>query len=385
MKQVVFAVTECNPFHNGHRAFFDEIRRRFPERGIVCIQSGSFVQRGEFAVADKYARGEEAVRGGADLVLELIPPYCALSGEAFAAAAVHVASGIGLEGILAFGSEVPETEDLQIISRRLAERSFEEALRTRLEKAPGEGYPAARAALYEERYGACPALSLPNASLGLSSLAAIEREERKMDAVALPRKEGETFTSATRIRALLREGKAGVAARFLPVYELGRLFENRAPVKAFPPEETLLYLLNALSREEIASCYGMAPLADRAKELARSARSFREIYEGLKAAHLTDSRIRRSLLALLLRTPRGMEETLPPYAAVLAANETGRAILASARGADGGVRLVTKPADALRDPALAEAANRAAFADSLYAMAQGLPGNHFLRQSPRML
>ena len=188
MEKVVFVVTECNPFHNGHGALFAEIRRQFPGRGIVCVQSGNFVQRGEFAVADKYARAEETVRGGADLVLELIPPYCALSAEAFAASAVRVATGVGLSGTLVFGSEIPDGEELLKIARRLTDPDFAAALKERGASSPGTGYPALRAALYEERYGACPALSLPNASLGIAYLAAILRETDEPDFLPLPRK-----------------------------------------------------------------------------------------------------------------------------------------------------------------------------------------------------
>ena len=65
-------VAEYNPFHSGHMF---HIRRTRESLGgdavIVCVMSGNFVQRGDFAVLDKYARAETAVRGGADLVLEL--------------------------------------------------------------------------------------------------------------------------------------------------------------------------------------------------------------------------------------------------------------------------------------------------------------------------
>ena len=57
--------------------------------GIVCVMSGDFVQRGEFAVADKFARAEMAVRCGADLVLELPVTAALSSAEGFAAEGVE--------------------------------------------------------------------------------------------------------------------------------------------------------------------------------------------------------------------------------------------------------------------------------------------------------
>lgn len=385
MEQVVFVVTECNPFHNGHRALFDEIRRRFPHRGIVCIQSGNFVQRGEFAVADKYLRAAETVRGGADLVLELIPPYCALSGEAFAACAVRVAAGLGFQGTLAFGSEVPDLEELQRILERTRTPLFRAMMKGMRERRRDMGYPAVRAQLYETMYGPCPALRGSNASLGLAYLDALKREDAGIEPLPLCRTEGGDITSAAKLRTLLRAGKQAEAARFMAPGEASRLFGDKAPLAAFPLSDVLLYILCTLPKEELASFYGMAPLADRAAFLARDAVTAEEVFSGLKAAHLTDSRIRRSLLAVLLRTPKGIEESSPPYTVLLAANEKGRVLLAACRKAQGGVKIVTKPADVIADPDLRAAAERAAFADSLYALAQGRPAARFVRQSPVML
>ena len=51
-------VCEYNPFHNGHSYQLQEVCRE--GRGI-CLMSGSFVQRGEPAIIDKYTRAKVAV------------------------------------------------------------------------------------------------------------------------------------------------------------------------------------------------------------------------------------------------------------------------------------------------------------------------------------
>ena len=74
---------EYNPFHTGHLHHIAETRRSLGENAvIVCVMSGNFVQRGDFAVLDKYARAEMAVRCGADLVVEL-PLAAALSSNSY--------------------------------------------------------------------------------------------------------------------------------------------------------------------------------------------------------------------------------------------------------------------------------------------------------------
>ena len=76
---------EYNPFHTGHLHHIAETRRSLGENAvIVCVMSGNFVQRGDFAVLDKYARAEMAVRCGADLVVELPLAAALSSAEGFA-------------------------------------------------------------------------------------------------------------------------------------------------------------------------------------------------------------------------------------------------------------------------------------------------------------
>ena len=57
-------ISEYNPFHRGHAWQIGELRRRLgAETAVVCAMSGSFVQRGDFAVMRTHARAEAAVRG----------------------------------------------------------------------------------------------------------------------------------------------------------------------------------------------------------------------------------------------------------------------------------------------------------------------------------
>ena len=69
-----------NPIHNGHKYIIDQAKATGADR-VVCIMSGNTVQRGEFAVADKYLRAEALLKCGADLVVELPFPWCSGSAE----------------------------------------------------------------------------------------------------------------------------------------------------------------------------------------------------------------------------------------------------------------------------------------------------------------
>lgn len=83
-------ICEFNPFHNGHKYLLESAKNVLKEP-VIAIMSGSFTQRGEVAVCDKFVRAKSALENGADLVLEL-PVVFSLSGaEGFAKAGVAIA------------------------------------------------------------------------------------------------------------------------------------------------------------------------------------------------------------------------------------------------------------------------------------------------------
>ena len=91
---------EYNPFHTGHLHHIAETRRSLGANAvIVCVMSGNFVQRGDFAVLDKYARAEMAVRCGADLVVELPLAAALSSAEGFARGAVETLHALGCDTV----------------------------------------------------------------------------------------------------------------------------------------------------------------------------------------------------------------------------------------------------------------------------------------------
>ena len=78
-------ICEYNPFHRGHEKQLRQIRAALGEdTAVVCLMSGSFVQRGEPAVFDKRVRAQAAVLAGANLILELPITKALSSAEGFA-------------------------------------------------------------------------------------------------------------------------------------------------------------------------------------------------------------------------------------------------------------------------------------------------------------
>ena len=83
--RVVGIIAEYNPLHNGHIYHLERARAQSNADYCIVVLSGNFVQRGEAACTDKFSRTAWALRGGADLVLELPSLYAVSAAERFAA------------------------------------------------------------------------------------------------------------------------------------------------------------------------------------------------------------------------------------------------------------------------------------------------------------
>ena len=86
-------VCEYNPYHNGHK-YLADCAKSGGDDYFVGIMSGNVVQRGEFAVADKFLRARAAVLSGVDLIIELPCVYSLSSAEGFAYGAVKTLDSV---------------------------------------------------------------------------------------------------------------------------------------------------------------------------------------------------------------------------------------------------------------------------------------------------
>ncbi len=133
--RAVGIVAEYDPFHLGHCYHIAETRRLLGEDiPMVCVMSGSWRQRGECALADKWTRAELALKGGADLVLELPIIWAISSAEGFARGAVALLKATGIVDALSFGSESGEGEALKALALTLESEEYRTALRAELDK-----------------------------------------------------------------------------------------------------------------------------------------------------------------------------------------------------------------------------------------------------------
>lgn len=329
-------ISEYNPFHRGHAWQIGELRRRLgAETAVVCAMSGSFVQRGDFAVMRTHARAEAAVRGGADLVLELPLPWAIASAEGFAAGGVGVLAATGAVDTLVFGSECGDTETLKAVAAALESESFAAYLRQGLQE--GVSFAAAREAAARKLLGEKAAvLAQPNDILGVEYCKAIARQAAALMPLALPRRgvghdggAAEGFASASRIRELLINGAC--ADEFLTPESAAicarECAAGRAPVTMANAERAILARLRAMREEDFAPFDGGEGLYHRFYDAVQRETTIDGILAAAKSKRYAYARLRRLLLAAYLGvTPEDIPQRVP-YLRVLACNARGRELL----------------------------------------------------------
>ena len=385
-------VCEFNPFHNGHEYLLRQIREHGAET-IVCAMSGNFVQRGDFAVVDKFARAEMAVLCGTDLVLELPTPWAMAGAETFAKGGVELLHKAGCDA-LAFGSECGDLTALQTVAEGITAPDFMDDVRAELSR--GVTFAAARQAALQKRIGDKAALlEHPNNTLAVEYLKAIATQKVDITPYTIHRigaaHDGEAvggYASATFLRELLKNGRTDAACELMPpaaVQVLHRESENGRLVDINNCEMAILSYLRRLQEQDFVPYdSGGEGLYHRLYDAVRSSTAWADLLFRAKTKRYPMARLRRMALSAYLDIRSTPAEI--PYLRVLAANGQGRAHLRKLQ--DKGVPVLTKAADVA---ALGAAAEELFWAEArhtdLYTMAQQVPGaaDREWRTTPVML
>lgn len=377
--RTVATVSEFNPFHNGHHYFVNEVRRMLGgDTCVIALMSGSFTQRGDVAVADKFTRAAAAVEGGVDLVLELPFPFSCASAEYFATAGVRLAEALGIVDTLAFGSECGDLSLLQSVAERVTATEFTEAVRACSEKDPTLGHARATEQVYRRRYGAVGAdlLANPNDTLALHYLAANAALTSPLSTLAVKRigryhsEDLAEAVSATAVRKALTDAPQAAAAAMPPAsYAIleAELSAGHAPADMARLGATFLSFFR------LASPAPHDEVMNRLHNAAIAATDLEDLMTLAATKRYTAAHLRRALWHRLLGVTSAELAAPPAYTQVLGMNDRGRLALRRATHASK-IPLVTKPADAhTLTGAAKQQAELAQRADLLYPLAMPVP------------
>ncbi|HOU33493.1 MAG TPA: nucleotidyltransferase family protein, partial [Synergistaceae bacterium] len=210
---VVGIIAEYNPLHNGHFHHLARAREESGARGVVVVLSSYFVQRGEPAMVDKWARTAMALACGADVVLELPTVFSCHNAGVFANAAVDLLAALGGVTHVAFGMEEPQG-DLETLGAILMEEP--EAFKSALQRFLQEGFSFVESrsrALETLVPGSASLLRGSNNTLALAYCCRIRSRGYALRPVRIQRvgsgyhhRDLVPFASATAVREGLRRG-----------------------------------------------------------------------------------------------------------------------------------------------------------------------------------
>lgn len=336
-------ICEYNPFHNGHKYMLDCMREDGSSH-IVCIMSGNFVQRGEFALCDKYLRGEMAVKNGADLVIELPLPYSVGTAETFARGSVGMLNKLNCVNRLYFGSESPK-HILEDCLNESESDDFKERLKALLDE--GLSYPTAYSSALNN-----PSVDTPNNVLAIEYMKQLKFLNSEIEPRAVIRKgvshdsneTNETFASASALRRMISMGENYHG--FIPENckeIIDNAFENgELPSDMNKIQMGILSKLRFMNTEDFSSIADVNEgLEFRIEKAVSQGTSIGEISENIKTRRYTNAKIRRIILCAYLGIKKDMQKELPDYINVLACNGKGIEIIKEIKN-NSGVKVITK-------------------------------------------
>ena len=303
-------ICEYNPFHNGHAYLLEKARAESGCDAVVCVMSGSFTQRGELAVLDKYTRAEHAVRAGADAVLELPAVFAISSAELFAKGGIKLLCSIPDFAVLAFGCESGTKQDFLAAAAAAAESEsgkFKEILHACMEA--GKSFLRARQEAYaaDGKTELAAMLSSPNNILGVEYTKALLALGSRTDLLPVLRRGagyGDTqlqsaYSSASAIRLAIRESKqARLLRKNVPDFVAGDL-DGCADLSDY--KKIALYAALAADSAKLRKTPDCSEgLENRIKAIASASPDYDELISKVTSKRYTSARIRRILAANVL-------------------------------------------------------------------------------------
>lgn len=332
--KIVGLIAEYNPFHNGHFYHIEKAKEITHADHAVVIMSGDYVQRGVPAIMPKRLRAEMALKCGAAAVFELPVCYATGSAELFAGGAISFLENLGIIDTLCFGSECNDLAALQNTAEILVKEPEEYRLELKNNLKQGMSFPQARQKAvfsYTRKADTALVLSDPNNILGIEYLKALQKQNSRIIPYTI-RRHGAHYhdeelhpvnSSASAIRSLLAYSGSMLHTEIPDTFE-NSTFHNilneledqvprsclellkdyhRVQYPVYQNDFSLLLkykLLNKTPETLVRYLDVSVPLANRICSQLNNYFNYKQFCELLKTRELTQTRINRALLHIML-------------------------------------------------------------------------------------
>ncbi len=339
-------ICEYNPLTNGHAEHLRIAREQTGADTILCVMSGSFTQRGDAAIADKYMRAEQAIYAGADIVVELPVIYAISPADNFAYGAIKTISAFPGVEYLSFGSECGDAELIDKLATLLLNEPDE--LRTLL-----KGYldtkvsfPKARALAVRDYATAHPdyadvadILDEPNNTLGVAYAIQIKKAGLNIKLHTVKRIGAgfdsddidSPYPSSSAVRKAFADGDMEKIKHAVSKSVMGML--SVCNTQGDSLGDMTLYKIKKMSGYDLANYYDISGgIHNRIKIAARESVTADEMFEKAKSKNCTLARLKRiCLYALFDITQKDYDACVacPPYIFILAMRADRKDILSA--------------------------------------------------------
>ena len=359
-------VAEYNPFHNGHLYQIRKIREIFgKDVFIAVVVSGDFVQRGEISFLDKWEKTQVNLEYGVNLVAELPLYYSIQNAEIFSKMATRILDYLGID-IQVFGAEEENIEVLQKVLDLQKRQDYKDKLMGYMKK--GNSYSTSqRLALKEYELDG---IVKSNNILALEYMREIEKSNLGIKPFIVKReiseyneekveKEREEFASASFLRNELEKileefcGDKNLKSKKLILKKLKK-------IQKFVPEKSFEIILENLEfkiknginfqklKEEIFKIVKYKILTEKKEKImeiydinceiyariykgAEISKNYREFLENTKSRNLSNRRVERIILNILLNIKAGMMDFEINYVRILGFDKKGQEYLKKIR------------------------------------------------------
>ena len=359
-------VAEYNPFHNGHLYQIRKIKEIFgKDVFIAVVVSGDFVQRGEISFLDKWEKTQVNLECGVNLVAELPLYYSIQNAEIFSKMATRILDYLGMD-IQVFGAEEENIEVLQKVLDLQKSQDYKDKLMGYMKK--GNSYSTSqRLALKEYELDG---IVKSNNILALEYMREIEKSNLGIKPFIVKReiseyneekveKEREEFASASFLRNELEKileefcGDKNLKSKKL-------ILEKLEKIQKFVPEKSFEIILENLEfkiknginfqklKEEIFKIVKYKILTEKKEKImeiydinceiyariyrgAEISKNYREFLENTKSRNLSNRRVERIILNILLNIKAEMMDFEINYVRILGFDKKGQEYLKKIR------------------------------------------------------
>jgi predicted nucleotidyltransferase len=326
--KVLGIIVEFNPLHHGHLHFLESAKQMVNPDLVIAVVSNHFSMRGDIMAMDKFTKTTLMLDIGIDLVLEL--PYISAtqSADLFAYNAVCILNAFGVTDLV-FGSESGQMDHLYRLIEITNQASFEQKVKHNMDQ--GLSYPQAnQSALNDltDDVSLTNSYQEPNNILAIQYIKSVSQINPNIKLHTIPRiishyhelsPHHEKITSATAIRNLM------INQQDITPY-IGFDQTRYEMVDLQVASENLNTLLRyQLSRKIDFTRYLSVTegIENRLIDCANKTTTLDEFIDAASTKRYTKSRIKRTLLHLLLEVSHWHTNQPNYYLRILGMNDLG--------------------------------------------------------------